>query len=242
MDKRIHFLLFLFIIPIVYAQDPVIVTVDAPSTISSDFDITLNVEDVIDLDAFSFQLLYDDDVVKLVGAEEGALYSSANVLFNEEFDRIVINLPGLAGVNGSGSLAVLNFEIVGSPEDSTDIQIIYLTMGDINAENILIENISPNPVTVTIKGGSTSPADTEGPMVTVDKNNSDIVSEDETEIDDEIPEQVEKKSNILMYTLLLILLIIGAGAGYWYYKNKGMGGVAASSTKSPSNAFGGFNA
>ena len=121
-------LLFTFVIVLVMlatgaaAEGPeanVSVRVNAPESVSGTFEVTIDIEDVIDLDSGEFDLLFDPDVVSFVDVEPGSIDSTEvpidmDRLIEEGIVRVLFNLKDADGVSGSGYVAKVIFETEGA--------------------------------------------------------------------------------------------------------------------------------
>ncbi len=120
-----------------------IVSVDAPEYIPGDtFEVEINIEDVYELDTGEFHLLFDPNVVDVTGVTAGNI-GGMNIGFaNERSDKIhgigiikaTFDISGTSGASGSGSLATVGFEVIG-------------TDGDCSILNISNPNPIYNPIT-----------------------------------------------------------------------------------------------
>ncbi|RZN34683.1 MAG: hypothetical protein EF813_09720 [Methanosarcinales archaeon] len=95
------------------------VTVNAPEVVSGAFEVTIDIENVTDLDSGQFELWFDSSVVNMTGVSAGNISGTAVPMdmwtFNNDAETILVlfNLPGLAGVSGSGQIATISFETTG---------------------------------------------------------------------------------------------------------------------------------
>jgi hypothetical protein len=92
------------------------VSVNAPERVDGDFIVTIEVENVADLDSGQFDLYFNPAAVNVTGVDDGNIGGTATPIDNWAVDedriRVLFNLPGIAGVSGSGSLATIHFETV----------------------------------------------------------------------------------------------------------------------------------
>jgi hypothetical protein len=129
----------------------VTVSVDAPEQVSpdSDFTVNINISEVTDFDACNYDITYDSSVLRLDSVASGHIGSTTIPVdvYNEVGDgtyRVIQNVPGLAGVSGTGYLAVLHFHVIGSEGDSSDITL----------SNGMIASNLAEEITATWVGGS----------------------------------------------------------------------------------------
>jgi antitoxin (DNA-binding transcriptional repressor) of toxin-antitoxin stability system len=143
---------------------PVAVSLDAPDEAApaSDFTVNVNIGQVTDFDAASYDISFDSLVLRLDDVTSGLLGETAIPvdLYNELEAgtwRIIQNVPGTDGVSGSGYLAVLHFHVVGADGDSSTIDL---------ANGVLSNNLAEE-ITATWAGDSVAIADTTPPTVTI---------------------------------------------------------------------------
>ncbi|MBI4286290.1 MAG: PKD domain-containing protein [Chloroflexi bacterium] len=99
---------------------PTVVAVNAPDNVTenSDFTVTVDIQQVDNLDAANYSLTFDESVLRLDSVTSGVIGSTiVPVDFYNKLGVgqyvIVQNIPGLSGVTGSGHLATLRFRAVG---------------------------------------------------------------------------------------------------------------------------------
>jgi parallel beta-helix repeat protein len=102
-----------------YVTIAVPVTVNAPEVVSGAFEVTIDIKNVTDLDSGQFELWFDSSIVNVTGVSAGNISGTAVpmdlwVFGSDESIRVLFNLPGLAGVSGSGQIATIGFETTGS--------------------------------------------------------------------------------------------------------------------------------
>ena len=99
------------------AADPTSVSLNAPEMMDGDFSVTIDMINVVDLDAGQFDLYFDPDAVRVVSVDDGNIGGTTIPIDNwaaigEDGIRVLFNLPGIDGVSGSGSLATIHFETI----------------------------------------------------------------------------------------------------------------------------------
>ncbi|MCD4809591.1 MAG: right-handed parallel beta-helix repeat-containing protein, partial [Methanosarcinales archaeon] len=98
------------------------VTVNAPPVVTDRFEVTIDVENVTDLDAGQFAFSFDPSVVTVEGVEAGSVggVDIPTSWYFRDIDTIGIfsNIPGLKGASGSGCVARITFELTGMQGDS----------------------------------------------------------------------------------------------------------------------------
>jgi hypothetical protein len=130
-------------VPPVAATSGVTVTIDAPAGVApgSDFTAAISISGVTGFDACNYDVIFDASVLRLDAVTSG-LVGSTEIpvdLYNEVAGgayRIIQNVPGLAGVNGSGYLAELHFHVTGSIGDSSLVSPLNGVLSDITAAEI----------------------------------------------------------------------------------------------------------
>ncbi len=92
------------------------INVDAPETMDGDFTVTIEIEDVADVDSGQLDLHFNATAVNVTGVDDGSIGGTAIPIENWAADgdrvKVLFNLPGLDGVSGSGSLATIHFETI----------------------------------------------------------------------------------------------------------------------------------
>jgi hypothetical protein len=140
------------------------VSIDAPAQAAPDSDFTanVNISEVTDFDACNYDVSFDASVLRLDNVTSGLIGSTMIPvdIYNEVSVgtwRVVQNVPGMAGVSGSGYLAVLHFHVIGSGGDSSNITLSSGTLSNNLAQEIV----------ATWTGDSISVADATPPSVTI---------------------------------------------------------------------------
>ncbi|NQT31163.1 MAG: Ig-like domain-containing protein, partial [Deltaproteobacteria bacterium] len=123
--------------------EPVTVSIDAPDDASpdSDFTASINISEVSDFDSCNYDITFDALVLRLDDVASGLIGSTAVPvdMYNELSSgtyRVIQNVPGVAGVSGSGYLAVLHFHVIGSEGDSSAISLSNGVLSDNQAGEI----------------------------------------------------------------------------------------------------------
>ena len=117
------------------------VTVNAPESVSGTFDVTIDVADVTNLDSGQFDLSFNASVVNVIGVDSGSIGTTEVRLDGWTFRdsdtvRAIFNLPGTAGVSGSGSLATIHFEVTGIAGDTSVLDISDGLLVDTGSDTI----------------------------------------------------------------------------------------------------------
>jgi len=115
------------------------VSIDTPEMVEeSTVYATVNIDNVENLDAGQFDLVFNPDVLKVVGVENGSIGETEIPVrwrsVDSETVRVIFNLEGVTGVSGSGQLASIGFEVLGGGEGK--IHISDGLLGDTEANSI----------------------------------------------------------------------------------------------------------
>jgi hypothetical protein len=158
----------------------VLVSIDAPDGPRAGDSFTANVDSsqVTDFDSCNYDVTFDASVLRLDDVTSG-LIGSIEIpvdIYNEISTgtyRVVQNVSGLSGATGSGSLAVLHFQVVGSEGDISAIDLSNGTLSNIQAEEIPAVWVGDS-VTIARRpsgggggggGGGGAPGDTTPPAI-----------------------------------------------------------------------------
>ena len=104
------------------------VTVNAPEIISGTFNATIDIRNVTDLDSGQFDLSFDSSVVNVTAVCDGDIGGTTMPISDWRFMdvdtiRALFDLSAVDTVSGSGSLATIDFEIIGSAGDTSVLDI-----------------------------------------------------------------------------------------------------------------------
>ena len=89
---------------------------------------SVSVDDVTDFDTTDFTINYDSSVLELISVEPGTVSEGGNANLNKENNKVLLNMPGVSGVSGSGNIAEITFNVIGSGDKS--ITLSNFNMGD----------------------------------------------------------------------------------------------------------------
>ena len=185
----------------VAAQTAATVSIDAPDEAVADSDFTANIDisEVTDFDACNYDVSFDASVLRLDDVTSGEIGSTAIPvdMYNEVSSgtyTVVQNAPGIAGVSGSGYLAVLHFHVIGSEGDSSAISLSNGVLSDNTASEITAtwsgDSISvPSPEPSGGNGTVGSDRDRTPPRI------SDVSVTNITETSADISWETNEKSN-----------------------------------------------
>jgi hypothetical protein len=111
---------------------------------------TVNVENVENLDAGQFDLVFKPEVLKVVSVENGSIGDTEIPVqwrsVDSETVRVIFNLEGVTGVSGSGQLASIRLEVLGDGDGG--LRISNGLLGDIEA-NIIDADLGGTNASVT---------------------------------------------------------------------------------------------
>ena len=149
------------------------VNVNAPETMDGDFTVTIEIEDVTNMDSGQFDLHFDAAAVNVTGVDDGNVGGTAIPADNWAADdgkvKVLFNLPGLDGVSGSGSLATIHFETIVSGDcemELSDGLLVNTIAEPISASWDGVEShvgsATTTTTTPTTSGTEEIPADTSG--------------------------------------------------------------------------------
>ena len=108
-------------------EEDVSVSVNAPEFVSGKFDVTIDIDDVIDLTSGNFELHFDPDVVTALDVKPGSIDDTEVPLdmCRVMADKVIvtIKLPDVGLVSGSGYLATIGFEVAGNNGDTSALEV-----------------------------------------------------------------------------------------------------------------------
>ena len=117
------------------------VTVNAPEVVSGAFDATIDIENVVLMNGGQFDLSFDTSVVNVTDVNAGSIGGTTVPLVDWTFMdadtiKVLFKLSGGDGVSGSGSLATIGFEIIGSQGNTSILDISNGNLADTGADEI----------------------------------------------------------------------------------------------------------
>lgn len=121
MISRVIWTIVMFSMIVLISAIPVVayqtnVNINAPESVDGDFDVTIEVENVVDLDSGQFDLYFDPSAVNVTGIDDGNIGGTTipidNWVVGENKIRVLFNLPGIDGVTGSGSITTIHFKTI----------------------------------------------------------------------------------------------------------------------------------
>ena len=135
--------------------EEVIIELLGPSEIdvNSSFNVSLQVTNISSFDAANFDIIFNSKYFRVTNVSDGYLTDSIIPvsmwdLIDQGTLRIIVNIPGLNGVSGSGSLAIIRFTSLSA--GTTSINITNMALSNTEALEIPAEW---NEYTITILPG-----------------------------------------------------------------------------------------
>ena len=147
----------------IYAQTQTIISIEPQSTstlINEVFSVNLTIADVTDLCSWQAYIYYQNDILQVVGYEEGPfLKSHGSTMFDAGYDNNYNETHGEiwmycirtwsgTGVNGSGVLATIDFKAIGG--GTTTLHLANTILGNSTAQPIPHTTVDGN---VEVLGG-----------------------------------------------------------------------------------------
>ena len=128
------------------AAQPVKVLVNAPTYVAEGgtFVATMDVVNITNFNMGLFDLSFNSSVVVVTNVEDGRLDEETIPvdmwkLIDENTIRVLLEIPGLTGVTGSGYLAKINFQVVGEEGDESTLNISNGMLASNRGEEILAQ-------------------------------------------------------------------------------------------------------
>jgi len=120
---------------------PVEVRVNAPEYVEETFTATIRIDNVTELNAAQFDFSFNSSVVNVTDVKGGEIDGKAVPLYNWNFTdsdaiRVISKLSGVEGANGSGYLAVVEFEVKGKAKESSKLDISKGKLSNVSAKEI----------------------------------------------------------------------------------------------------------
>ena len=180
-------LLALIFIPVIAARG-VELSVNAPEEVGegSTFEVSIDVEKIKDLNSGKFDLSFDSSVVNVTGVADGSLDGTTIPaemwIADEGIINVIVDIPGITGVSGSGNLAKVSFEVVGEKRDRSELVISNVQLVDDEAEFIPVEEEEVvAKIKVVEKGEEDKGEEEQPPDITAWEPTEDVVNSTEDE-------------------------------------------------------------
>jgi len=118
-----------------------VVSVEAPEYVSGTFNATVMIDNVTDFNTGQFDLIFNSSVVNLTDVKDGEISGKAVSIFMWNFVdadtvKVLVNMPMGVGVNGSGYLAEVEFEVKGEEGEKSKLDISNELLVDTEAKEI----------------------------------------------------------------------------------------------------------
>ena len=177
------------VLPATASASVVTVSIDAPAEVGpgTSFIARVNITGVTNFDACDYNITYDPSVFNMTDVTAGLIGGTAIPIdfWNENVSdtiKVIENVPGTSGVNGSGYLAELHFDIIGPYSITSEIVISNGTLSDNTATQIQAtwtnESVHvlglPMPTATLPPTATPTPTPTETPADVTPVNNATV--------------------------------------------------------------------
>jgi hypothetical protein len=143
------------------STEPIVVKVTAPAqvTVGSDFNASVDIGNITQLDAANYTITFNPSVLRLDSVTSGSIGSTAIPIdgYNQNQPGsciIVNNLPDLTGISGTGKLSILHFHVLGAAGQTSDIALSQGWISNIKSEKITATWGGTTVAAVTTPGGN----------------------------------------------------------------------------------------
>ncbi|MCI5130216.1 MAG: hypothetical protein D3904_01550 [Candidatus Electrothrix sp. EH2] len=142
-------MILLFMVAVSAWAEQTTVKVTAPKRVSGAFAVTIDIANALDLDSGQFDLEFDPDMIRVMDVTDGsiagitipvALWSS----LGPGRIRVLFNLPGVQGINGTGYLVRIHARAIGKMGDVPGLTITKGLLVNKQADRIPAEWINGN--------------------------------------------------------------------------------------------------
>ncbi len=118
-----------------------VVSVAAPEYVSGTFNATVRIDNVTDFNTGQFDLTFNSSVVNVTNVKDGKIRGEAVAIFmwdsvDADTVKVLVNMPMGVGVNGSGYLAEVEFEVKGEEGEKSKLDISNELLVDTKAKEI----------------------------------------------------------------------------------------------------------
>jgi hypothetical protein len=138
--------------------DTVNVAVNAPECVKGTFNASIDVDSITDFNSGQFDLAFDSSVVNVTAVESGCIDETEIPIGKDKWEfmgndtiRVLPEVPGIIGVNGSGNLATISFAVVGKGGEKSILDISKGILYNNEAEKIPAEWIDDEVVVGPVK-------------------------------------------------------------------------------------------
>ena len=122
------------------------VTVNAPEYVEGTFNASIDVDSFTNFNSGQFDLAFDSSVVNVTAVESGCIDGTAIPIDKDKWERmdnetirVLLEVPGIIGVNGSGNLVTISFAVLGKGGDKSVLDISKGILYNNEAEKIPAE-------------------------------------------------------------------------------------------------------
>ena len=139
-------LAIMLLVPSIAVAADATVSIDAPAEVGegTDFIARVNITEVVNFDAANYDITYDPTIIEVTDVTDGVIGGTAIPVGMWGFIpaetqgtiRVIQNVPGLSGANGSGYLAQIHFHVVGEYCNTSDITLADGILSDNTATEI----------------------------------------------------------------------------------------------------------
>ncbi len=117
------------------------VAINSPEVITGAFSATVDVEDITGINGGQCDLTFDPSVVNVTNVTSGEIGGTAIPIDSWRFMdadtiRVLFKLSGANGVSGTGSLATIDFAMIGSQSDASALDLSNGTLSNTEADEI----------------------------------------------------------------------------------------------------------
>jgi hypothetical protein len=137
-------------------QNETSVSLVGPGSATGTFTVLVAVGQVTALDSADFIVSFDSTNIRFDNVSGGA-FSTSTPLLNSNLNKVLLNVPGLSGLSGSGSIAKLHFTSLNA--GSSQIGLSDITLGNNLAQEIASTFAGNITVAISSVVGSTPEPD-----------------------------------------------------------------------------------
>ena len=123
--------------------DTVNVTINAPEHVAGTFNASIDVDSIANFNSGQFDLSFDSSVVNVTAVESGCINGTAIPIDEDKWGfmdkdtiRVLLSMPMEVGVNGTGRLAEVKFEVKGENGEKSKLDISNGLLVDTEAKKI----------------------------------------------------------------------------------------------------------
>ena len=107
---------------------------DTQANTGDQIDIPINITNALKVGSMDIDFVYDPDVLSVVSVNKGTLTSNSMLQTNTATEGVIkIGIIDSSGINGNGSIAVINFKVIGKDGDTSKLDLSNVEVSDVNA-------------------------------------------------------------------------------------------------------------